>query len=169
LQCEGSYGVFEKFLHRNLLWRASEGKMEKIAYDHHVPSWSWMANGRGIQFLDIPLGDIDWVNHLHFDMECEYALIGDLGEFQNCIMDTNGDRFDILNVSNGRSKGWILYDVQNGKSLSNEKCFVIGREGKSYYILVVRPTSVDSEYKRVGIGLVRSYHIVKERLNVRVV
>ena len=39
---------------------------------------------------------------------------------------------------------------------------------KEYYILVVRPTSVDGEYKRVGVGLIQSDYVVRQRFNVRV-
>ena len=37
---------------------------------------------------------------------------------------------------------------------------------KEYYILVIRPISVDSKYKRVGVGLIQSNYIVRQRFNV---
>jgi len=40
---------------------------------------------------------------------------------------------------------------------------------KEYYILVVRPTSVDSEYRRIRVGLIKSDYVVRQRLNMRVV
>ena len=40
---------------------------------------------------------------------------------------------------------------------------------KKYYILVVRPTSVDGKYKRVRVGLIQSDYIVRQRFNVCVV
>jgi hypothetical protein len=169
LNCRSAYGAFQKYLHRNLLWQASDGKMEEIVYDHHVPSWSWMGYSGSIQFLDFSVGEVDWVDHLCIDTTCKYALIGDLGDFRNCTMETDGDRLDILSVFDGSNKGWIRYDVENGNDLCNEKCFVIGRADKNYYILVIRPSGADGEYRRVGVGLVRSDCIVKERLNIRVV
>src|SRR4051794_39540030 len=55
LDCKSRRGIFETFLHRNLLWQASDIKMEKIVYEaRHVPSWSWMAYNGGIQFIKIP-------------------------------------------------------------------------------------------------------------------
>ncbi|KAF1966333.1 HET-domain-containing protein, partial [Bimuria novae-zelandiae CBS 107.79] len=60
LECRSRYGTFQKYLHRTLLWRASNDKMKEIVYDYHVPSWSWMAYSGGIELLDIPLGEVDW-------------------------------------------------------------------------------------------------------------
>jgi len=40
---------------------------------------------------------------------------------------------------------------------------------KEYYILVIRPTSIDGEYKRVRVRLIKSDYIVRQRFNVRVV
>ncbi|KAK7177758.1 TOL-like protein [Paraphaeosphaeria sporulosa] len=189
LDCHSAYGTFQKYFHRNLLWQASDGKMEEIAYDYHMPSWSWMAYSGGIQFLGVSLHDVDWVDHLQFDKECNYAIIADLGRFHNCAMEPDGDHFVILSLFTGREKGWIRYDVENGKDLGDERCFVIGRTEEyyktteerygtmtevytpteKYYILVARPTSTSGEYRRVGIGLVNSDRIVKERLRVQLV
>jgi hypothetical protein len=84
-------------------------------------------------------------------------------------MKPNEDCLDILGVFTRRNKGWIRYDVENSNDLHNERCFVIGRVDNKYYILVIRPNGADGEYRRVGIGLVRSDCIVKERLKIRVV
>lgn len=59
--CEGRYGTLQKYFHRNLLWQASDVKLEKIEYETlHVPSWSWMAYTGGIRFLneEIPFGRV---------------------------------------------------------------------------------------------------------------
>jgi len=39
---------------------------------------------------------------------------------------------------------------------------------KEYYILVIRLTSIDSEYRRVRVRLIKSDYVVRQRLNVRV-
>jgi len=38
-----------------------------------------------------------------------------------------------------------------------------------YYMLVVRPTSVGGEFSRVGVGLIQSDYVVRQRRKVRVV
>jgi hypothetical protein len=55
LDCNSKYGIFEKHLHRNLLWQTSDKQTERIAYNNNqkVPSWSWMACSGGIEFMEI--------------------------------------------------------------------------------------------------------------------
>lgn len=147
-----------------------------------------MGYSGGIQFLEIPLGQVDWVDHLRFDggCECDHAIISDIWKFQNCTIGPYKGQYAVLD-SNGVKRGWIEYDVEDGTELSRERCVVVGRKHKfehnerikddhnsalgaaEYYMLVVRPTSVDAEYKRVGVGLIQSDCVVGERTNVRVV
>ena len=178
LKCQSRYGIFQQFLHRNLLWQTSDNKMERIVYENQdVPSWSWMAYNGGIQFIKIPFGKVDWINNLQFDKGHELALITDVGEFRDCTMELDGKDYAILDFSRTK-RGWIQYDVKEDEDLFKERCVVVGkmsnkdRDGldiKEYYILVVRPTSVDGEYERVGVGLIQSDYVVRQRVNVRVV
>jgi len=186
-ECQSRYGIFQPYLHRNLLWQKSDkGKMKQIEYETQiVPSWSWMAYNGGIQFMDIPYGDVGWNNRLQFDRKYKrmffskkgkHALVTDVGVFQNCTMEQRDVSYTILNSS--KDIGRIQYDIEASKDLHTELCVVVGRESyedepglwnKKYYILVVRPTSVDGEYTRVGVGWIQSGYVVKQRLNVRVV
>jgi len=183
LKCQSRYGIFQRYLHRNLLWETSNNKMERIVCKNRdVPSWSWMAYNGGIQFMDIPFGTVDWINNLRFDKGRELVLITDVGEFRDCTMEPDGKYYAILDF--GRTKrGWIQYDVEEGEDLFKERCVVAGKKSskdkdkiedgdrldvKEYYILVVRPTSVDGEYKRVGVGLIQSDYVVRQRFDVRV-
>lgn len=177
LGCKSRYGIFERYLHRNLLWQPSDIKTEKIVYEsRQVPSWSWMAYDGGIQFLDedTGFGDIDWIINLRFHDKCEHALIADVGKFQDGMkLDENYTVLDSGGIGRGRAQ----YDVEKDKDeerrgLGEERCVVVGRKTKNgvrfYCILVVRPTS-DGEYRRVGVGLIQSDCVVRERLSVRVV
>ena len=51
------------------------GKLEQILYSYYVLSWSWMTYSEGIELLDVPLGEVEWVNHLKLDEGCDHALI----------------------------------------------------------------------------------------------
>ena len=177
LRCQSRYGIFKRYLHRNLLWQASENKMGRIEYPtQNVPSWSWMAYDGGIQFIDIPFGTVDWINNLRFDEGRELVLITDIGEFRDCTIKPDGKHYAVLGFD-GMKRGWIQYDVEGGEGLFQERCVVAGKKSnkygdrldvKEYYILVVRPTSVGGEYKRVGVGLIQSDYVVRQRFNVRV-
>jgi hypothetical protein len=153
--------------------------MKEIEYDFHVPSWSWMAYIGGIEFLDIPLGRVEWIDHLQFDEEraCDHSITTNLWKLQDCTVEARGRRYTILN-RNGGERGWIQYDEKEGKELSEGLCVVIGRThkrnydtlgSKECYILVVNSTNVKGEYRRVGVGLVQSGWVVGHKTNVRIV
>jgi hypothetical protein len=220
LRCQSRYGIFQQYIHRNLLWQASNNKMERIAYNNQqVPSWSWMAYNGSIQFINIPFEKVYWVDTLRFDKERKSALVTNIGEFQDCTMELDGTHYAVLDFDRVK-RGWIQYDVEEGEDLCKERCVVVGKvnqdesedefkdefedesedefedeskgesedEGKDksedeskdesedgyrsvekYYILIVRPTSMDGEYRRVGIGLIQSDYVVRQRLDVQVV
>jgi hypothetical protein len=180
LHCKSKHGIFETHLHRNLLWRASDEKTVRIAYDRgqDVPSWSWIACGGGIKFMEVAIGDVSWVNALAFDDERDSAaLIADVGKFQHVTLKPDGDRYTVFNFF-GRAKGWIQYDVEGSESGRRDHCVVIGRTEenigkKHYYILVVVPTREegreDEEYTRIGVGMVRTGCVKRLRASVRIV
>lgn len=174
IPCEGRYGTFQKYLHRNLLWHASDAKLKKIEYKSHVPSWSWMAYDGGIRFLgeEIPFGDMQLLKSLRFDEDCDcgHALVADVAKFRHCTMQLDGNRYAVFDLSE-TNRGWIRYDADDGKKLLEEHCVVVGskQDNDDYYILIVRPSSADGEYVRVGMGLVSKSCVVREQENVRVV
>jgi hypothetical protein len=176
LECNSRHGIFQKHLHRNLLWQASNRKMERIAYNNsqNVPSWSWMACSGGVQFIEVKFGSVSWVDELAFDDERDSAaLIADVGKFRKCTLKPDSDCYTISNLF-GRKRGWVQYDVESGREGHEELCVVVGRgEEKAnkdhYYILIVVPTGEDGEYKRVGVGMVRTGCVEKLRAHVRIV
>jgi hypothetical protein len=148
-----------------------------------------MAYGGGIQFMDIPFGDVDWNGKLQFNKEHKYvffnifkrkgrhALVTDIGVFQNCSLERRDISHAVLDSSKVE-RGRIWYDIEASEDLHTKRCVVVGRNSredehgprnKKYYILVVRLTSVDGEYTRVGVGWIQSNYVVRQRLNVRVV
>jgi hypothetical protein len=134
-----------------------------------------MAYDGGIRFLDekeISFGNMRWFTNLRFDenRDSKHALIADVGKFRDCTMKWDGSRYAVVDLSK-TNRGWIRYDVEDGKNLLEEHCVVVGstEDNEHYYILVARSTSVDGEYKRVGIGLVSKKCLVREWVGARVV
>ncbi|KAF2198313.1 hypothetical protein GQ43DRAFT_457923 [Delitschia confertaspora ATCC 74209] len=184
LKCQSRYGIFQKYLHRNLLWKASDSKVKEILYDYHVPSWSWMAYSGGIQFIDIPFDRVDWIDNLRFDEESTHTIIANVWIFQHCRMKLHEARYTVLDFD-GTERGWIQYDIEDSEELDKERCIVVGRRDsmkngnrienndddsiEKYYMLVVRPTTMETEYKRVGVGLVQIEYLVRLEGNVRIV
>lgn len=186
-RCHSRHGIFEDYLHRNLLWqRLGPEMIKRIAYDtESVPSWSWMAYDGGIQFMDIPFFGVDWNTALKFNgryipgllRTAKDALVTDLGVFQNCDLKQRDTSCAILDA-NKAERGCILYDVEVNEDLHAQGCVVVGRQFSrysflpietKYWILVVRSTGVDGDYKRIGVGWVQTDYVVRQRRNVRVV
>lgn len=175
LGCKSRYGIFEKYLHRNLLWQPSDIEMEEIVYKtQHVPSWSWMAYSGGIQFMEIPFGEVSWIAKLRFDEQCacDHAIIAGLASFQNCTMKLHGEHY-MISDQGGTKRGWIQYDFKNGEKRCKGQCIVLGKTNingvKEYYIIVVKPTRVDGEYRRAGVGIIYSGCVLRRGIDVRVV
>jgi hypothetical protein len=60
---EGSYGIFERFPHRSILWqRSTVSRMKRIEYlsESKVPSWPWMACDGGISYTEITFAAVAW-------------------------------------------------------------------------------------------------------------
>ena len=136
-----------------------------------------MAYGGGIQFSSTPFGKMEWIEKLQFDKKDKHALVADVGVFRNCNVERGDTSHAILDLS-GTRIGSIKYDIEASEDLHVDQCIVVGRmrykneHGSLYWqyvILVVRPTSVDGEYRRVGVGHIKSDYVVRRRLNVRVV
>ena len=131
--------------------------------------------------MEVAFGYVSWANALAFDAERgSAALIADIGKLQHVTLKPDGDRYTVSNFF-GRTKGWIQYDVGGGESGRKDRCVVVGRteEGektvskKSYFILVVLSTREDGsdegEYKRIGVGMIRTGCIKRLRASVRIV
>lgn len=127
--------------------------------------------------MNAPWGSMDWNKGIRFDDKRKHALITNVGVFRNCSQKKTDVNYAILDSSNTK-RGWVSYDSKAGEDFHTVRCVVVGRErdkteyglnSKEYCILVVRPTSVDGEYTRVGIGWIQSGYVTRQRLHVRVV
>jgi hypothetical protein len=179
LECEELYGIFDLYLHRNLLWRRSSlDKMKRIEYKSlEVPSWSWMAYTGGIKFIDVDYGTLEVFNNLRFAKGNKKALITNVWEFGDChLKKEEATRYQILD-SCGTEIGWIMYDIEDGKDLRLERSVVVGRtcqsdgsesnglDNRKYHILIVRQRA-GNEYERVGIGTVQHGYISQQQPDI---
>jgi hypothetical protein len=185
-KCETRFGIFESFLHRSLLWqRTEEQDTDRIDYGAQiVPSWSWMAYNGSIKFMDIPFGCVEWVRMLRFNKRYKYrwlnkkwkpALVANISSFRNCSLNRSEAGCAILD-SDRAERGVIQYDVETHDGLDSQRCVVLGRDfvisnaGKiNYYILVVRPTSIENEYTRVGAGRIQGDYVARQDLQALIV
>jgi hypothetical protein len=174
------YGIFQQFLHRNLLWRANDCQLQKIGYEPPLPSWTWMAYSGGVKFIDVEFGEMSWIDSIRFDEKREGAIIASLWAFREWTPVHCGSYHDVQDL-NGATKGRIHFDLGGDDILDELYCVVVGMKvpmfafgdndsaSTEYHILVVRSTDVDGEYRRVGAGTVHRSHVVRQSANMRVV
>ena len=168
--CESRFGIFRRYIHRNLLWQATGEMVQKIQYDVVMPSWSWMACTGGIQFLHINYGELALNKNLLFDKSRKEALSANLGAFVDCRLEPDEEGEQLLVDESGSNAGWIKLDVKDGESLDGLHCIVVGKEKKDkvegYFILAVLGTGTANEYRRAGFGAIECRFVVKVRDSV---
>ncbi|EGZ73028.1 HET-domain-containing protein [Neurospora tetrasperma FGSC 2509] len=177
LKSSGGFGVFDdsrSLLPRSLLWQrgAEVTSLNKISFppDTHtrLPTWSWMAYDGGIDFLDLPLGEVDWdVSEIQGNWTKHQTLDIQRGpqqqEAKEIELSARTRRFKM--GTTGSKEFDIIYDIPNqvSKETALLKCVLVGKlrnndvpkEKTTYYVLVVvlRDSSLPTEmYERVGVG-----------------
>ncbi|KAK5657551.1 hypothetical protein OQA88_3124 [Cercophora sp. LCS_1] len=160
LKTRVSYGVFERYLHRGLLWqrrrrrrRRSSGGGDgdgdvtrtktsgKIAYpeDRPVPSWSWMAYEGEIQYLEIDTDLIEWDRDLRLAEDGRALRMRARHFSRSCRVERDdsrdaSSRSYLVFADEKDGLGWIRFDrkprVRN--SLREYRCVVVGRERTRY-------------------------------------
>jgi hypothetical protein len=170
------HGIAEKFLHRSLLWKRTEGRLKRITYpeDRKVPSWSWMAWDGAIDFVSAPWEAVLWNRSMKFPGEDVLQTV--VMEFQNCWMEEEisyiSSRWILSNAHH--SVGSVTFD-DIPFAIPELRCVIIGMEttpgwkhgegwsdGKRCYVLFIKPKYAGEscgEYERVGSGYMSGMHI----------
>ncbi len=121
----------------------------------NIPSWSWMAYEGGIDFLELPLGGVDWQKD-----KIHSPWIPDPAEVQTT---DQAGRIELSCIARGfnlqgarANEVMIVYDIPKTEG-GLLKCIVMGRrreggkpEDARHYVLFVAPKS--GSYERVGVG-----------------
>jgi hypothetical protein len=137
-----------------------------------------MAYTGHIEFMNVEFGKFYLFKKLIFGEEGKQVLITNVWEFRDCHLkktekaESEAARRKILD-SCETDRGWIMYDVEGNKDFLSERGVVVGRTGSEdrseYYMLIVRQRGGnESEYKRVGIGMVQNGYISRQQADVRV-
>jgi hypothetical protein len=140
-----------------------------------------MAYTGGVRFIRIPAREtMDWAKDLRFDNGHKSVLIASVRKFQNCTAEQEDNRHIIWD-SRRVKRGWIQYDIETTADFHETRCVCVGKfwwRGKFWekqfgrarcYVLVVRPSSVNGEYKRVGLGVVEAICVGEKELDMNIV
>ncbi|KAM0332206.1 hypothetical protein ACHAQA_002481 [Verticillium albo-atrum] len=173
-QTRGGYGVFEKYLERNLLWKASvNGGLKPIDFSEvrNVPSWSWMAYSGAISYIHIDFAKVEWTHEVKSPFDTSS------GENGKQYWEANGNHAPpVLVLSKVRKLAATLQPVDLGRKITfdrqgtiNDKvdylrCVVLGKHqpgsdlgSPSCYVLIIKQIKESNAcgqviYERLGAG-----------------
>ncbi|KAF1964817.1 HET-domain-containing protein [Bimuria novae-zelandiae CBS 107.79] len=137
LQTTGGYGVFQRYMHRCLLWQRSGNALRRIETfrGDPTPSWSWMAYVGAIKYMDVPFGRVTWAEDIQSPWSASDSIHAPCGVYEQdndqAVLQPRGIRalaWELLNMCS--PKNLILDDPSrcNSRSL---RYVIVGTE-KSY-------------------------------------
>lgn len=170
LDTNGGHGVFDVYLRRGLLWRRNQENLQRIGFstaEHNqrgaVPSWSWMAYTGAIQYMNLPLGGVEW-NQWDRDVISPWA--------DSNAYNQNGAELRVLVrgiLTSVDERGARIYlDEPKFPSRRPFKCVIVGSskeshqgKGTTYYVLIVTPLATHGEnfYERAGAAFLYQHQI----------
>ncbi|KAK1749700.1 HET-domain-containing protein [Echria macrotheca] len=191
LEAQGKFGIFDdgqSLLPRSLLWRRGDEVQFLNQIDPPsgflLPSWSWMAYDGPIDFVDLPLGQVDWQEgelHIPWSDQGNTSVAGAAtmkkmtavarSFCQEPVDNAKQEEFEVV-LDNGElgTSGWLDW-----------RCIVVGTrraprgvrpkplEERTHYILIVAPADDGTgEFRRIGVGKMAGF-VVGERLPSRIV
>jgi hypothetical protein len=172
LDTKVSYGIFECFPHRNLLWQPAQNTLTQIPYNGKAPpSWSWMAYHGQIKYLQLGSDNVEWdisvrfVDALRFAIPSNYVLKARVRRLRDCKIKLEGVIFD----EGDNEVGQLYFDTEPGNVLLEVRCAIMGREigtedgNRKYYVLFVTECATSwghEKFKRVGMGLIQKRFIL---------
>ncbi|TWU71178.1 hypothetical protein ED733_000708 [Metarhizium rileyi] len=131
-ETEVGYGIFNRYLHRSLLWqRSGDERMRRIHYPtkkRKVPSWSWMAYEGGIQYVHVPFGAVEWNDAVHasfagsqrdnsdHDQQLDIGMLG-------IELKAPAREFRLFG-----ERGSLVFDEQDRRDIEHLRCIVVGRQ-----------------------------------------
>ncbi|KAK9419821.1 putative HET-domain-containing protein [Seiridium unicorne] len=176
LKTLGGWGVFDdrrSYLQHSLLWcRGKDVKsLTRISNDNSLaPTWSWMAYCEGIEYLNLPPGDVKWFPDEVYSPWTSPPAASGLPVYETDDMALWARARSFLGIYTEamlHPETQAVYDVPNmmGAALAGLRCIVMGREkantkndgNKAHYVLFIMPDETSSAngsltYKRVGVG-----------------
>lgn len=183
LRCDSRYCTFDKHLHRGLLWDPATAGT-KTSDESHIPSWSWLSHPGGVRIWGGAHEGLLYAfnDNLSFNPLRTDAIDVDLGVFFGCEAEVKDDCC-ILRATIGAGGEVLRFDVRDTEALDNLHCVVIAKvrhtiEGRQahgndsrelYAVLMVVPTGMQDEYRRVGIGKVPIDWVIKVQDKIQLV
>jgi len=193
LGSRGGFGIFDdgrSLLPRSLLWQRGHEVGSLKRFDHgtglRLPSWSWMAYDGPIDFMDLPLGEVDW---LEDEVRGPWAEGGATSAqdtiaaggkgltavarpfTQEPVHDDEDDDSEIIldgdeNTGTHEWRDWRCIVVGTRRVPRGGRMTPV--EGRTHYFLIVAPVGEGSgDYTRIGVGRMAGF-VIGERIPARI-
>jgi hypothetical protein len=203
-ECEGAYGIFDDWkwpgdglFHRSMLWRRGEEAGDeplRLTEGSQVPSWSWMAYGGGIDYIDPPFGTADWdKKHITLPWVKAFPIQETQLHIEYCAIPVVVQKFKVTDkesLSDRIKRTFVrsflqsptyelVYDTTTSGGRQGS-CVVVAfsnqftktQDQRSYVLLVVKDQDIQLQtgrivpgYRRIGVGYMLGESI--ERAGVR--
>lgn len=179
IQTASAFGIFHKYVHRLLLWQrpqATRLHVIKYATPEKVPSWSWYYVYGEIEYPIAATFEMEWLPNVSISQDSN-ELMCEAASFLNIALDMESVNGKLLD----RDKNFVgstRFDFDSDcLDPLLHRCVVLGRgkqgrgkqDRREYRGLVIEPTGVSKQYKRVGTVVVQSQHLSRSRSAVHVV
>ncbi|KAK1959985.1 HET-domain-containing protein [Colletotrichum sublineola] len=172
---KGGFGIFERYLHRSLLWqRESDSPLVRITDPPgtHIPSWSWMAYSGRISYLEAPFDGINWQDYVQSPLTSESGVKQHWKADQISIVGymLRGPMRK-LNLEATELGGRITFDQEERATVRDLGCIVLGVKRLAslsaiaeHYVLIIEPISSGdtTQYKRAGVGILLPEHMSED-------
>ncbi|CCF40692.1 hypothetical protein CH063_00363 [Colletotrichum higginsianum] len=172
---KGGFGIFERYLHRSLLWqRDSESALVHITHPpgRHIPSWSWMAYSGRISYLEAPFDRIEWQDHVQSPLTSESGLKQHWKADQvSVVSHTLRGPMRKLKLEATELDERITFDQEERTAVRDLRCIVLGVKRLAslsaiaeHYVLIIKPASSGetNQYTRAGVGSLLPEHISED-------
>jgi hypothetical protein len=163
---DGGSGIFEKFLGRSLLWQRDPKikAMNRITFTNdEIPSWSWMAYGGSITFMDLPFDEVEWEKE---EIRSPWSPhpTGSGPVWHSTRLRSNYYLEVVIREfrRDSTAQQVLIFDQDHNHSMESFKCVIIGKRkteidtpAQVHYVLLVTPKvgSDDTRlFERVGVG-----------------
>lgn len=163
LQTDGGHGVFNRYLHRCLLWRRSSKDLRRIKTfrGENIPSWSWMAYVGEIKYMSVPFGGVSWTEDILSPWSANEAT--DVGRSDNEPEDHQSTEIKAPSweVEGNYDSGGLILDNPSRCQTQTLRYVLVGTEKstsldrKVYVLVVSKMIGVGEFYERVGVGIVQ--------------
>jgi hypothetical protein len=154
------FGVFidpedEGVLARYLLWHRShtEKDLRKIIFPSRkfsTPSWSWMTYDGGIDYLQVPFGQVSWNSGALRFSGVPFESMS--SESADPVLIVTGQKFEL------GEEDIAIYDNTKAQTSLASRCVIVGYSRRhrltTFYALLIEPVIGGSPaYERIGIAV----------------